>query len=227
MPIDFQTPIKVYLVKAYLNADGKADLDLESADIPVSCCNQNENDARLYCDEKTNILPPPSFHNDGAMVGIDAMMRSNSTLEDFVIFYVSQNGSKPASISIQIPAYTFVYRKLYISADEDPVLGAKFVRIFQKDPFRPLLSLLQRQGLLNKRITQELRSGEEYWALERKLCCALESNKEICIEDVTRAIHLKSFDYRVLNLLLYQLRGEKNFFLAWYSSLEYFSLELF
>lgn len=35
--------------------------------------------------------------------------------------------------------------------DEEPVLGAKFVRMFQKDPFRPLLSLLQRQGLLNKR----------------------------------------------------------------------------
>ncbi|KAL6575948.1 hypothetical protein OROHE_000419 [Orobanche hederae] len=174
-------------------------------------CNQIENDAQIYCDEKTNILPPPSFHDDVAMVGIDAMMRSNSTLEDFmqVIFYVSQNGSKPASINIQIPAYAFVYRKLYISGDEEPVLDTKFVRMFQKDSFRPLLSLLQRQGLLNKRITQELRYGEEYWALERKLCCALESNKEICIEDVTRAIHLKSFDYRVLNLLLYQLRGEK------------------
>ncbi|KAJ6413628.1 hypothetical protein OIU84_006433 [Salix udensis] len=32
---------------------------------------------------------------------------------------------------------------------------------------------------------------------------------EILVEDVMRAIHLKSFDYRVLNLLLYQLRGEK------------------
>lgn len=29
------------------------------------------------------------------------------------------------------------------------------------------------------------------------------------MEDVMRAIHLKSFDYRVLNLLMYQLRGAK------------------
>lgn len=32
---------------------------------------------------------------------------------------------------------------------------------------------------------------------------------QISVEDVMRAIHLKSFDYRVLNLLLYQLRGER------------------
>ncbi|MCL7050901.1 hypothetical protein MKW94_012739, partial [Papaver nudicaule] len=31
----------------------------------------------------------------------------------------------------------------------------------------------------------------------------------VLIEDVMRAIHLKSFDYRVLNLLLYQLRRMK------------------
>lgn len=31
---------------------------------------------------------------------------------------------------------------------------------------------------------------------------------QIIIEDVMRAIHLKSFDYRVLNLLLYQLREQ-------------------
>ncbi|KAK7860122.1 hypothetical protein CFP56_042191, partial [Quercus suber] len=31
----------------------------------------------------------------------------------------------------------------------------------------------------------------------------------ISIEDVMRAIHLKSSDYRIINLLLYQLRGEK------------------
>lgn len=32
---------------------------------------------------------------------------------------------------------------------------------------------------------------------------------QIVVEDVVKAIHLKSFDYRVLNLLLYQLRGEE------------------
>ncbi|MQM11624.1 hypothetical protein Taro_044535 [Colocasia esculenta] len=60
------------------------------------------------------------------------------------------------------------------------------------------------------RIQEELETGLEYWALERKLCHALTSRKKILLEDVMRAIHLKSFDYRVLHLLLCQLRGEQD-----------------
>ncbi|KAL1336596.1 hypothetical protein AAHE18_10G073700 [Arachis hypogaea] len=78
---------------------------------------------------------------------------------------------------------------------------------FSNDPVRPLVTLLKHKGLLTERIREELTLGEEYWALERKLCYALVNEKEILIEDVMKAIHLKSFDYRVLNLLLYQLRG--------------------
>nr|CAB3487217.1 unnamed protein product [Digitaria exilis] len=35
------------------------------------------------------------------------------------------------------------------------------------------------------------------------------SSSEISIDDVMKAIHLKSFDYRVLNLLMYQLTGQQ------------------
>ncbi|BBH05725.1 hypothetical protein Prudu_017202 [Prunus dulcis] len=58
-------------------------------------------------------------------------------------------------------------------------------------------------------IQDEFKSGEGYWALERKLCYALINKTEISVEDVIKAINQKSFDYRVLNLLLYQLRGEE------------------
>uniref|UniRef100_A0A1D1YAB2 Regulatory protein recX n=2 Tax=Anthurium amnicola TaxID=1678845 RepID=A0A1D1YAB2_9ARAE len=80
---------------------------------------------------------------------------------------------------------------------------------FLSNPFDPLLFLLQQHGLLTKRIEEELKSGLEYWALERSLCHALISKEKILLEDVMRAIHLKSFDYRVLHLLLYQLRDEQ------------------
>ncbi|KAH9664564.1 ATP synthase subunit b [Citrus sinensis] len=86
---------------------------------------------------------------------------------------------------------------------------SKLIDILKSDPFRPLVSLLERHGLLTERIVEEFRCGEEYWALERKLCCALMTKKEISVKDVMGAIHLKSFDYRVLNLILYQLRGEE------------------
>ncbi|XP_057251639.1 uncharacterized protein LOC104895648 isoform X4 [Beta vulgaris subsp. vulgaris] len=85
-------------------------------------------------------------------------------------------------------------------------LACSFNKDFESDPFRPLTLLLQYHGLLTERIREELKYGEEYWDLERRLCGASE---QISIEDVMRAIHLKSFDYRVLNLLLYQLRGEE------------------
>ncbi|RVX23239.1 hypothetical protein CK203_000444 [Vitis vinifera] len=85
----------------------------------------------------------------------------------------------------------------------------KLMEVFQTDPFRPLVLLFEHHGLLTERIREELRCGEEYWDLERKLCCLLLTKNKVSIEDVMRAIHLKSFDYRVLNLLLYQLRGAK------------------
>ncbi|GAU36339.1 hypothetical protein TSUD_321780 [Trifolium subterraneum] len=83
------------------------------------------------------------------------------------------------------------------------------VSCFSTDPFGPLVTIFEQRGLLTERITEELRHGEEYWALERKLCHALINEDEILIDDVMKAIHLKSFDYRVLNLLLYQLQGAK------------------
>ncbi|KAK9096440.1 hypothetical protein Sjap_021937 [Stephania japonica] len=81
--------------------------------------------------------------------------------------------------------------------------------IFKTDPFWPLIHVLECHELLNERIRAELKCGEEYWTLERKLCIALDSNSQILVEDVMRAVHLKSFDYRVLNLLLYQLMREE------------------
>ncbi|XP_015890788.2 uncharacterized protein LOC107425315 isoform X4 [Ziziphus jujuba] len=95
------------------------------------------------------------------------------------------------------------------SKDADMRLISMFHNVFKNDPFRPLAGVLEFHGLLTKRIEQQFKCGEEYWALERGLCSAIIDRKEIHVEDVIKAIHLKSFDYRVLNLLLYQLRGEQ------------------
>uniref|UniRef100_M4CXU4 Uncharacterized protein n=1 Tax=Brassica campestris TaxID=3711 RepID=M4CXU4_BRACM len=100
-----------------------------------------------------------------AMVGLDAMKRANSTLEDFSRSY-------------------FMFHQLEISEPQSifrylPVLSFTESYIYQMDA-------------LNEKIV-------------RKSAC--ESQVNICVEDVMRAIHLKSFDYRVLNLLLYKLRG--------------------
>ncbi|GLT33730.1 hypothetical protein SLA2020_082940 [Shorea laevis] len=172
---------------------------------------------------------------DVAMVGLDAMERANSTLEDFCRSYFMFHGvdiNRPQSLFKYLPLLAFVESYIYqldglneeilhIVTEEVPGLErgseemvdqgrrTKFNDAFETDPFKPLVGLLKCRDLLTERIIEEFRGGEEYWALERKLCCAVIGNKEISIEDSLRAIRLKSFDYRVLNLLLYQLRGEE------------------
>jgi hypothetical protein len=76
-------------------------------------------------------------------------------------------------------------------------------------PFKDLSDLLHKQKLLTPGIVDELQDGLEFWRLERKLCRALDSERGHKVKrwEVEQAVALKSFDYRVLNLLLYHLEG--------------------
>ncbi|XP_018445623.1 uncharacterized protein LOC108817440 isoform X2 [Raphanus sativus] len=160
-----------------------------------------------------------------AMIGLDAMKRANSTLEDFSRSYFMFHQleiSEPQSIFRYLPVLSFTESYIYqMDALNEKIVSESLVTcsshgwnsdsrvLFETDPLKPLGVVLEREGLLTQRIQQEFMSGKEYWALERKLCHALSNKNKICVEDVMRAIHLKSFDYRVLNLLLYKLRGEE------------------
>ncbi|XP_049380642.1 uncharacterized protein LOC125845223 [Solanum stenotomum] len=194
---------------------------------------QMENTGPLDCGDK--IIPDPSKmgSEDMPMIGLDAMQRANSTLEDFCRSYFmfhKMDPHQPQSMFRYLPILSFtesyIYqldnlnekllqpsvRKVQLSYREYSVEESwelTYVRMMTNDPFRPLSILLQQHGLLTDRVREEFSSGTEYWSLERKLCHALGSKQEISVEDVMKAIHLKSFDYRVLNLLLYQLRDEK------------------
>ncbi|XP_051150007.1 uncharacterized protein LOC127264493 isoform X2 [Andrographis paniculata] len=192
------------------------------------------NSVHLHSDEKVNPNQMQRFFVEVPMVGIDAMMRSNSTLEDFCRSYfmfhkMEANCAQSIFKYLPILSFTesFIYQldglneKLLQSSksevqlfskdfkDDDSCLDSISLCKFGKYPFGSLINVLESHGLLTERISKELNCGVEYWALERKLCHALANDKEISIQDVTNAIHLKSFDYRVLNLLLYQLRGDK------------------
>merc|ERR1712232_235380 len=67
-----------------------------------------------------------------------------------------------------------------------------------------LVVFLKARGLLDEAVRRELEDGLEYWALERQLSAA---PSKATVAQAHRALRLKSFDYRVLNLPLYQLRG--------------------
>ncbi|KAI6692110.1 hypothetical protein NL676_019820 [Syzygium grande] len=192
-----------------------------------------ENKDSRYVNKKTDCALQTEFHNV-AVIGLNAMERANSTLEDFCRSYFmfhEMDVNRPESLFKYLPMLSFTESYIYQldnlnerivqlsdgglpvsnaqSEERDRDLSSELVNTFKGDPFGPLKSLLEFRGLLNDRINEEFKSGEEFWALERKLCSALMHEEAVSVEDVTRAIHLKSFDYRVLNLLLYELRGEK------------------
>ncbi|XP_068637584.1 uncharacterized protein [Aristolochia californica] len=209
-----------------------ADCPQVSADPPATL---NVKHGKEYRSLKSSV-------EDEAMVGLEAMQRANSTLEDFCRSYFMFHGMdacNPQSVFRFLPVLSFTESYIYqldnfneellhlrlevTSTDRtlpnsndthkmlegNQELAKKFLELFKTDPFGPLSLLLERLGLLTERIKAELSDGTEYWELERKLCHALTSKTEISVEDVIRAIHLKSFDYRVLNLLLYELRSQQ------------------
>jgi len=165
---------------------------------------------------------------DVPMIGFDAMTRANSTLEDFCRSYFIFHGldiNKPQSVFKFLPILSFTESYIYQldASNEDSlllvpdnysstVLERKKIASNEASLSHMLDSLdnlLQCQGLMTDQLRNELKSGIQYWSLERKLCQALSRNDKISIEDVMKAIHLKSFDYRVLNLMMYQLTGQQ------------------
>ncbi|XP_057430383.1 uncharacterized protein LOC130723380 isoform X2 [Lotus japonicus] len=179
--------------------------------------------ALLSCSQKKERSLLPCCNENMAMVSLDSMEKANSTLEDFCRSYFMFHGldvSKPQSIFKYLPILSFTESYIYqldkmneklqqTPATEDEKATHDLVSCFSNDPVGPLVTIFEHKGLLTGRIKDELRLGEEYWALERKLCHAMTNKEEILVDDVMKAIHLKSFDYRVLNLLLYELRGAK------------------
>jgi hypothetical protein len=73
-----------------------------------------------------------------------------------------------------------------------------------------LLQVLRDQKLLTERVAAELAAGQRYWAQERRLCAEFAHLRPghaqaLGLADVLAAHEAKSFDYRVLHLLLHEL----------------------
>jgi hypothetical protein len=68
-----------------------------------------------------------------------------------------------------------------------------------------LRSILIHESLLTPSIIMELNNGRRYWSLERYLCARMARQLPIDITLAITAHELKSFDYRILHLLLFAL----------------------
>eukprot|EP00249_Psilotum_nudum_P011299 c23088_g1_i2 orf=484-1761(-) len=161
------------------------------------------------------------------LVGLRAMEHAKSTLEDFCKSYFmfhDMDACNTDHLFRYLPALQFVESYIYqldreneerlLSHPGDEVLH----QVSDKDvvleistsenPFGPLEAALAERNWLTERIENEFKDGREYWALELALCRALIMKEKISISDVLKASRLKSFDYRVLNLLLYRLTNK-------------------
>ncbi|CAN1829275.1 Mediator of RNA polymerase II transcription subunit 18 [Linum perenne] len=121
-----------------------------------------------------------------AVIQLDAMQRANSTLEDFCRSYFMFH-----EIDVSKPELLFKYL---------PFLSFTESYVYQIDSWN--------EKIVNVENTKITCSGRRSEASCASTGISWPSHREIHVEEVMRAIHLKSFDYRILNLLLYQLCRE-------------------
>ena len=80
--------------------------------------------------------------------------------------------------------------------------------------------VLRERGLLTAGVQQELEAGRCYWQQERRLCSLMLQHPTVpaqghgsscgfSLEEALQASAAKSFDYRLLNHLVFGLRGEE------------------
>jgi len=164
-------------------------------------------------------------------VSLESFELAQSALEDFVQSYLPFHGlqSEPTLGMIKhLPTLMFVESHIYDldQRNEDNLTAQRISKTSGRgniaipkapgdDPFGELRSLLRVRGWLTDRLEAELAQGARFWSLERKLCNSLAEGAASCggkasllRSDVEEALRLKSFDYRVMNLLLYAMRHE-------------------
>mmetsp|Transcript_3962 Transcript_3962/g.9991 ORF Transcript_3962/g.9991 Transcript_3962/m.9991 type:complete len:323 (+) Transcript_3962:134-1102(+) len=164
--------------------------------------------------------PTISFH---------ALRRARTTVEDFVKSYFFYHELHvPEDFFKYFDILTFVEATIY---QMDEINEARCHDGASEDSALPgepqLRAVLASQGLMDKRLKAELDAGLEYWRQERRLCKAMRARSRLqacrrmmgrsieeegctfTLEEVHACSLSKSFDYRVLNLLLYRLTGRE------------------
>eukprot|EP00250_Pteridium_aquilinum_P011074 c19824_g1_i1 orf=90-974(+) len=162
--------------------------------------------------------------NESVSITLKGLDRANSTLEDFCRSYFmfhNLSGESVCDVFKHFPVLAFVESFIYqideqresllllsnrpLSQHGHPGVTSEGFVNNEDRCFKFLHETLASRNLWTIRIEEELKTGLEYWNLEQSLCSSLLGEEEISLSDVMRAIKLKSFDYRVLNLLLYEL----------------------
>eukprot|EP00850_Spirogloea_muscicola_P016505 SM000134S26948 [mRNA] locus=s134:238284:241522:+ [translate_table: standard] len=184
--------------------------------------------------QRRHTIAPSVTRQQPPAVSLPAMERARSTLEDFISrsagrALVDQSSSyfifhgldsrRPEDVCRHLPTLCFVESFIYqldeanevaVGPTADDLTGDDHSALTcgaAEEGMEQLKELLRIRGVLFDRLNAELAEGVGYWALERELCEAVRSGRLARVEreKVLLALRWKSFDYRVLNLLLYRL----------------------
>ncbi|CAL5221125.1 g3261 [Coccomyxa viridis] len=155
------------------------------------------------------------------IISFRSLKRARTTIEDFALTYFPYHGLKiPEDFFKHLDILVFVEATIY-AVDEANESLAKLrlnPQHAHTEALKTLQAVLEGQQLWTAAIAAELNEGVEYWRAERDICrrlskcaCSTAGQGKPCVsaDEIHAASQSKSFDYRVLNLLLYKLSGEE------------------
>ncbi|XP_024522182.1 uncharacterized protein LOC112343260 [Selaginella moellendorffii] len=148
-------------------------------------------------------------------VSLEALERSRTSLHDFCISHFMFHGLDPSNHEHNfkyLPVLAFTEAYVY-EVDVEYEKALKKMQdihdpVNDVDPFYGLKLELAARNLWTDRMANELLKGCHYLKLEQSICRSGPED-QISILDARRALEFKSADYKLLNLLLYKMRGEE------------------
>lgn len=155
------------------------------------------------------------------MISYESLSRARTTLSDFTRFYFPLHGLSADDFFRWSPLLVYVEACIY-QLDEENEDHCRTMTTADDAPDRSsgvrggpgstateigLYGVLRSHGLLSDAVYDELQNGYTYWDLERRLCSSMAKRESVSLDEVFCASALKSFDYRVLHLLLCALSG--------------------
>lgn len=152
-------------------------------------------------------------------ITFNGLRKARSTLTDFAKSYLIFHSISELAFFDWLDVLVYVECMIYQLDEQNEELGLaeskpplmtdkiNFTQALRELPvLKTLVDVLKELDLYDHRIEAELRSGLEYWRIERHLANCQAT--EISIDLAKKALRSKSFDYRILNLLVYNLRKE-------------------
>jgi len=166
------------------------------------------------------------------IISFHALKKARSTLEDFAKSYLFFHGLGPMDFFKFMDVLIYVESIIYCidemneeqinhhdgNGDKQVVDQMFLSQITNKEfdemmntnkAFKILISFLKANNFYDQKIENEIKDGLLYWKLERFLCddTNWDVHKHLINQTlIEQCIGLKSFDYRLMNLILYKLR---------------------